>query len=100
LNFGAELCPQGGIVVSVVILIVVDFVISFEVVLILMSTVIKVEIVRLNARNMVLEPGWQVEYSLEQVDYISQDVKVLLRVQRICQETQLGNLLEIDLEAV
>jgi hypothetical protein len=43
--------------------------------------------VRLNARDVVLEPGRQEEYSLEQVDYISQDVKVLLRVQRIHQET-------------
>jgi hypothetical protein len=49
---------------------------------------------------MVLEPCRQVEYSLEKVDYVSRDVKVLLRVQRICQETRLGNLLKIDLEAV
>jgi hypothetical protein len=64
------------------------------------STVIKVERVRLNARDVVLEPGRQVEYSLEQVDYVSQDAKVLLRVQRICQEMRLGNPLKIDLEAV
>jgi hypothetical protein len=62
--------------------------------------VIKVEIVRLNARDVVLEPGRRVEYSMEQVDYASQDAKVLLQVQRIRQETQLGNPLEIDLEAV
>jgi hypothetical protein len=74
------------------------FVIGFEVVLVL--SVMKVEIVKLNARDVVLEPGRQVEYNLEQVDYVLQDVKVLLRVQRIRQETRLGNLLEIDLEAV
>jgi hypothetical protein len=60
----------------------------------------KVEIVKLNARDVVLEPGRQVEYNLEQVDYVLQDVRVLLRVQRIRQETRFGNLLEIDLEAV
>jgi hypothetical protein len=60
----------------------------------------KVEIVKLNARDVVLVSGRQVEYNLEQVDYVSQDAKVLLRIQRIRQETRLGNLLEIDLEAV
>jgi hypothetical protein len=60
----------------------------------------KVERVGLNARDVFLEPGRQVEYNLEQVDYVLQDAKVLLQVQRICQETWLGNLLEIDLEAV
>jgi hypothetical protein len=62
--------------------------------------VMKVEIVRLNARDVVLEPDWKVEYSLEQVDYVSQDGKVLLRVQRIRQEMRFGIPLEIDLEAV
>jgi hypothetical protein len=56
--------------------------------------------VRSNARDIVLEPHRQVEYSLEKVDDVSQDGKVLLRVQRIRQEMRLGNPLKIDLEAV
>jgi hypothetical protein len=73
---------------------------SFEVKLILVSMVIEVEIVRSNARDIVLKLLRQVEYSLEQIDYVSQDVKVLLRSQRIRQGMWLGNPLEIDLEAV
>jgi hypothetical protein len=47
---------------------------------------IKVEIKRLNVKDEVLEQPQIVEYSLEQLDYVSQKEKVLLQIiQRIYQ---------------